>query len=70
MISTGKQHPIFNTYFLRMEICISKTIEHNSEQITKYQITLIISTAKNNETKRETTFILLINLEQSVKTKL
>ena len=53
-----------------MEICISKTIEHNSEQITKYQITLIISTAKNNEAKRETTFILLINLEQSVKTKL
>ena len=53
-----------------MEICISKTIEHNSEQITKYQITLIISTGKNNETKRETTFILLTTLEQSVKTKL
>ena len=52
---------------MRMEICISKTIEHNSEQITKYQITLIISTGKNNETKRETAFILLTNLE---KTKL
>ena len=55
---------------MRMEICISKTIEHNSEQITKYQITLIISTGKNNETKRETAFILLTNFEQSVKTKL
>ena len=53
-----------------MEICISKTIEHNSEQITKYQITLIISTGKNNETKRETTFILLTTLELSVKMKL
>ena len=53
-----------------MEVCISKTIEHNSEQITKYQITLIISTGKNNETKRETTFILLTTLELSVKTKL
>ena len=53
-----------------MEICISKTIEHNSEQITKYEITLIISTGKNNETKRETTFILLTTLELSVKTKL
>ena len=53
-----------------MEICISKTIGHNSEQITKYQITLIIFTGKNNETKRETAFILLTNLEQSIKTKL
>ena len=53
-----------------MEMYISKTIEHNSEQITKYQITLIISTGKNNETKRETTFILLTTLELSVKTKL
>ena len=61
---------MFNTYFLRMEICISKTIEHNSEQTTKYQITLIISTGKNNKTKCETTFILLTNLEQSDKTKL
>ena len=52
-----------------MEICISKIIDHNSEQITKYQITLIISTDKNNETKRETDCILLTNLEQSVKTK-
>ena len=40
-----------------MEIFISKTIEHNSEQTTKSQITLIISTGKNNETKSETTFI-------------
>ena len=61
---------MFNTYFLRIEICTFKTIEYNSEPITKYQITLIISTGKNNETKRETTFILLTNLEQSVKTKL
>ena len=53
-----------------MEIWISKTIEHNSEQITKYQITLIIFTGKNNETKHETAFILLTNLEQSIKTKL
>ena len=53
-----------------MEICISKTIEYNSRQITKYQISLVTSTGKNNETKRETTFILLTNLEQSVKTKL
>ena len=52
-----------------MEMYISKTIEHNSEQITKYQITLIISTGKNNEAERETTFVLLTNLEQSVKTK-
>ena len=36
-----------------MEICISKTIDHNSEQLTKYQVTLIIFTSKNNETKRE-----------------
>ena len=56
--------------FLRMEICISKTIEHSLEQITKYQIILIISTDKNTETKRETTFILLTNFEQSVKTKI
>ena len=49
---------------------MSKTIEHNLEQITKYQIALIISAGKNNERKRETTFILLTNLEQSVKTKL
>ena len=43
-----------------MEIFISKTIEHNSEQTTKLlkiQITLIISTGKNTETKSETTFI-------------
>ena len=53
-----------------MEICISKTIEYNLEQTTKYQITLIISTSKKNETKRETTFILFTNLEQSVKAKL
>ena len=53
--------------FLRMAICISKTIEHNSEQIIKYQITLVISTGKNNERKRETTFILLTKLEQLVK---
>ena len=50
--------------FWRTEICISKTIEHSSEQITKYQIILIISTGENTETKRETTFILLTNLEQ------
>ena len=53
-----------------MEICISKTIEYNSGQITKYQISLVTSTGKNTETKRETTFTLLTNLEQSVKTKL
>ena len=53
-----------------MEICISKTIEHSLEQITKYQIILIISTGENTEAKRETTFILLTNLEQSAKTKL
>ena len=35
---------------------ISKTIEQNSEQITKYQITLTISTGKNNEWKRETSY--------------
>ena len=61
--------PYLIRIFLCMEICISKTIDHNSEQITKYQITLIISTDKNNETKRETDCILLTNLEQSVKTK-
>ena len=49
---------------------MSKTIEHNLEQITKYQIAVIISAGKNNERKRETTFILLTNLEQSVKMKL
>ena len=32
-----------------MEICISQTTEYNSEQITKHQIALIISTGKNNE---------------------
>ena len=56
--------------FLHMAICISKTIEHNSEQIAKYQITLIISTGKNNERKHATTFILLTNLEQLVEKKL